>query len=101
MRKTLLTSALLAATTFVMLGVAKAYLPYSTIKDAVIDALTVPGALILGIVYPQGLHTGSGAPSWPLWVIAANFLIYVAFWYVCIWLFRHAVGKDRFSSRGN
>jgi len=78
--------------TSVVVGIADTYLPYSEPKIRIIDALTLPGALIAGIAYPQGVHTGRGAPLFGLWAMIANLVVYVAFWYLClrmVWHFKH------------
>jgi hypothetical protein len=72
----------------------KTYLPYSEPKDRIIDALTVLGALIAGIAYPQGVHTGLGAPLFGLWAMVANLAVYTVFWYVCLQLIRYSRRKD-------
>jgi len=84
LKRPLLVSLLLGVATFIVIGTAKTYLPYSAVKDSIIDTLTVSGAVIVGIIYPQGIHTGSGSPSWALWVMVANCLVYILFWYICI-----------------
>ena len=80
----------LGIATFVVVGVAEAYLPYSETKIRVIDALTVTGALIVGIVYPQGVHTGTGPSLWGFWVMVANLAIYTVVWYACLLLVQYA-----------
>ena len=88
-----LVSLALGIATFVVIGVVKTYLPYSEAKDRILDALTVPGALIAGIAYPQGVHTGLGAPLFGLWAMVANLAVYIAFWYLCLWLLRYFRGR--------
>lgn len=80
----------LGVATFVVVGVAEAYLPYSEAKIWVIDALTVAGALIAGIVYPQGVHTGTGSSLWGFWVMVANLATYTVIWYACLLLAQYA-----------
>ncbi len=63
------------------------YSPPAT--KAFIDAMSITGALIAGIAYPQGVHTGSGAPLWGVWVMLANLAVYIAFWYICLRLVRY------------
>jgi hypothetical protein len=69
--------------TSVLIGLAANYLPYSQARDVIIDALAIPGALIAGLVYPQGVHTG-GARYWGAAVLISNFIVYVLFWYACL-----------------
>src|SRR5712691_5410414 len=94
LKRPLLVSFMLGVATFVLIGAAKTYLPYSVVKDSIIDALTVPGALIAGIAFPQGSHTGSGSASWGYWTMAANLSVYVVFWYACIRFIRYFGPKD-------
>jgi hypothetical protein len=61
-------------------GLAAAYLPPSHIKDVLIDSCAMPGAIITALVYPEGPHTGSGAPSWGLVVLVLNFAVYCGLW---------------------
>lgn len=90
LKRPLLISLALGIATLVVLGVVEAYLPYSETKIWVIDALTVTGALIAGIAYPQGVHSeGAGADLWGLWVMIANLAVYTVFWYVCLRLMRY------------
>lgn len=59
-------------------------LPYSERPDAVRDLLTLPGGLIAGLVYPQGVHTGNGAAYWGLMAALSNLAFYTAFWFLCV-----------------
>ena len=65
-------------------GLAATYLPYSQARNTTVDVLSILGALIAGLVYPQGVHTGGGAPYWGLLVRVSNLFVYVLFWYACI-----------------
>jgi len=44
---------------------------------------SLPGGLIASIVYPEGIHTGTGAPGFIFLAIAANIFVYGLFWYAC------------------
>lgn len=94
LRRLLLLALGLGIATSVVIGLLDTYLPYSETKIRVIDAVTVPGALIAGLVYPQGVHTGSGAPWFGFWAMAANLAIYVVFWYVSLRVIVHFRRKD-------
>lgn len=48
---------------------------------AVKDMLALPGALVASLIYPQGVHTGMGAPVWATVVILSNLIIYILLWY--------------------
>jgi hypothetical protein len=39
------------------------HLPYSPLLVTLVDVLLSPGAFIGFLVYPQGVHTGKGAPN--------------------------------------
>jgi hypothetical protein len=80
-RKRLFFSAALALLTSVGVGIAEAYLPYSETKTLVIDAASLPGAMMAGLLYPEGIHTGRGAPAFAYLALVANFLVYVLVWY--------------------
>lgn len=84
LRHRLLLALTLGFATQFFVGLAATYLPYSQTRDTVLDALSVPGALIAGLVYPQGVHTGGGARYWGLMVRVSNLFTYVLFWYACI-----------------
>lgn len=88
LKRPLLIALALGFVTFIVVGVAKTYLPYSEVKDLIIDALTVTGALIVGIVYPQGVHTGTGPSLWGFWIMVANLAVYIVFWYACLLLMK-------------
>lgn len=81
-RRLLLSLALGIATSF-LVGLTK-YLPYTETRDAITDALTLPGGFIAGLIYPEGIHTGHGAPNWALLAGVSNFVVYVFFWYACL-----------------
>ena len=86
----------LGIATSAVIGLLDTYLPYSETKIRVMDAVAVLGALLAGLAYPQGVHTGRGAPWFGFWAMAANFAIYVTFWYVCLkltaWAYRRRHG---------
>jgi hypothetical protein len=84
LRHRLLLALTLGFATQFFVGLAATYLPYSQARDTILDALSIPGALIAGLVYPQGVHTGGGAPYWGLLVRVSNLFVYVLLWYACI-----------------
>jgi hypothetical protein len=84
----------LGIATSVLVGAAN-YLPYSPTRDAVTDALSLPGGFIVSLVYPEGVHTGYGAPNWGLAAAASNLAVYVLLWYVCLRVVRHFRRKDK------
>lgn len=60
--------------------------------DAV-EFLAFPGTFLASIFYPQGLHTGSGAPMWAFWVVAFNTAVYSCLW--CVILIRVSARAPR------
>jgi hypothetical protein len=76
----------LGMATSILGALAETYLPYGPTKERLIDAISTPGALIVGLLYPQGPHTGGGVGLWGYYVIAVNFVVYVLFWYAFVQL---------------
>lgn len=90
----------LALLTWLTVGLLDSYLPQNAIKDLVIEAASIPGAVIASFFYPEGIHTGdTGVPGWVYAVVLANCLVYGAFWYFVLTLSRfprvYATRKDR------
>lgn len=82
----------LGITTSILTGLVASHLPYSTTRDAVTDSLSFPGGFIASLVYPQGVHTGSGAQYWGLLAVISNLTVYVVFWYGCLRIIKY-VGR--------
>jgi hypothetical protein len=98
MKRRLLLSLGLGIATSFLIGLTK-HLPYSETRDAITDGLTLVGGFIAGLVYPEGIHTGHGAPSWVLLAGTSNVIVYVVFWYVSLEIIgrirgRRAAGPD-------
>ncbi len=103
LKKPLLISLALGIATSVVVGIIDTYAPYSEARDLLLDVFTVAGALIAGIAYPEGAHTGLGVTLWIVWVSIANLAVYVAFWYGCIRLVLYVwrkIGPPRSSGPG-
>ena len=83
MLKRLVLAVGLGIATCSLIGAAN-HLPYSPLRDVITDALSLPGGLIAGIVYPQGVHTGNGAPYWGLMTVLSNWAFYSLLWFVCL-----------------
>lgn len=79
----------LGVATCFLIGLAATRLPYSRARDAITDALALPGGLIAGLFYPQGIHTGRGAPGWAWLAMLSNWVFYILLWYICL----KAVGR--------
>ena len=56
-------------------------LPYSPIRDLISDVLSLPGGLIASPFYPEGVHTGHGAPNWAIICVLGNNLFYSGLWF--------------------
>ena len=83
-KRPLLFSLSLGLLTWVLIGGLKSYLSRSQTVGPIFDALAFPGALVASLVYPEGVHTGHGAPEWALLVVISNLILYTLFWYVCL-----------------
>src|SRR5690348_8445141 len=88
-------ASLLAVSTFGFLGFVASHLPYSSARDRITDTLATPGALISALIYPQGIHTGNGAPLWGIVVIVSNLVVYGLFWYGCLRLLKYVLARGR------
>lgn len=62
------------------------HLPYSRGRDLVTDTLSVPGGVLASIFYPEGVHTGSGAATWPVVAFGGNLLCYTLLWFLLLWV---------------
>jgi hypothetical protein len=79
MTKRVLISLLLGFVTCELIG-AIDYLPHSEMRDAISDALSLPGALLSAPLFPQGIHSSAGAAYWPIVAVLGNLLFYAAIW---------------------
>jgi hypothetical protein len=73
-------SLFLAVLTVAAPACAERWLPYSSLRDSVTDAIALPGFLIARIFYPAGVHTGHGAPNWAIVFLCSNFIFYSLLW---------------------
>lgn len=74
LKRTLLSLSLGVAT-----GLAISWMPY-----ALSDALAMPGALLASVIWPEGIHTGYGAPGWAIGAVLANVMVYALAWYLIL-----------------
>jgi|SRR5579864_1849263 len=82
---------LLGALTVGIIGLAGTRLPYSSIRDEITDAASLPALLIARVFYPEGVHTGGGAPRWGLVFLGAGVLFYALIWFgILSWLTRRS-----------
>jgi hypothetical protein len=84
LRKPMLWSIVAGLVTWFVIGTLESHLPSTSIASALLEDLALPGALVASIPYPQGVHTGRGAPGWARLVILANMVIYILVWYLII-----------------
>jgi hypothetical protein len=73
-------SLLLGGLTVAAATSAERWLPYSSLRDSVTDAIALPGFLIARLFYPAGVHTGNGAPNWGIVFLCSNFIFYSLLW---------------------
>ncbi len=94
LKQPLLSATMLTFLTF-LIGLVGNHLPYSKTRDAITDALMLPGGFVAGLVYPEGIHTGRGAPGWAVLAMVSNLFVYAAFWYVCLRVIGHFRRKQQ------
>jgi hypothetical protein len=71
----------LGALTVGLISFCATKLPYSPIRDRITDAASVPALLLAQIVYPEGVHTGKGAPRWGIVFLCSGVLFYTVVWF--------------------
>ncbi len=74
----------LGATSVGLISFCATKLPYSHARDEITDALSVPAALIAQTIYPEGVHTGKGAPLWGIVFLCSGVLFYAVVWLVVL-----------------
>ncbi len=84
-KKYFVIAVVLALGTYALVSWGDKQLPPSETKNLIHDAITIPGALLAGIFYPEGSDTGFGAPGFLYLVLVAHFLVFLAVWYGIIW----------------
>jgi hypothetical protein len=87
------TSVLLGGVTVAIISLAATKLPYSPILSDITDAASLPAMLVARIFYPEGVHTGGGAPSWGIVFMGCNILFYVLAWFAVLSLIRYRKGR--------
>jgi len=96
LKRPLLFSLPMGLLTLVLIGALKSYLFPSQTTASIFDALAFPGALVASLVYPEGVHTGHGAPGWARLVVTSNLILYILFWYLCL----KVIGRIRGNRHG-
>ncbi len=93
LRSKLLWAFVLGVITSVILFEAKINLAYSPVSTRVLDALAAPGTHLVGLLNTPGTLTESWTRFWRVVAFTCNLLIYVFFWYACIWITSYARGR--------
>jgi hypothetical protein len=97
MAKRFFPSLILGFATCELIG-AIVYLPYSSARDFISDALRYPGGLIASPFFPEGVHTGGGAAYRGLAAYLGNLLFYAALWFWVIYVVRHSRARRKLRS---
>ena len=78
--KRLAVSGALALATLLGLALVRV-LPYSPARDALIDGLALPGAVVAMILYPGGVHGNGNVLGWVLVAAWSNAAVYCMIWF--------------------
>ena len=101
LKSKLLWAFVLGVVTSVLVFEAKINLAYSPLWTRVLYALAAPGTHLVGALNTLGALTESWTRFWRVVAFACNFLIYVFFWYACIWITSYARGRRHPYDREN
>ena len=94
----LLVGLVLGALTVGLISFCATKLPYSPTRDHITDAASVPALLLARIVYPEGVHTGKGAPRWGIVFLCSGVLFYTIVWFGILSLGICIRGRSRAAS---
>jgi hypothetical protein len=61
------------------------YLPFSASRDAISDALAIPGALISYLLLTISLQTDVGIGTWAKIAFVSNVAFYALLWFAFLW----------------
>jgi len=78
-------SILLGALTVLTISSAEKNLPYSSIREAIVGAASLPAIVIVRIWLPAGVHTGGGVAYWGLAFLFTDVCFYAMVWFVLLW----------------
>jgi hypothetical protein len=85
----LVVSLVLGGLTWGVLAVGQAKLPHTPVLDVILEAGIFPALVIAGVFYPEGAHTGRGAPYFGYVLLVVGILFYALLWFVILsWLSR-------------
>ena len=82
--KRLILALLLGIATWALIAFSATKLPYSQARDEITDAASIPAVLMSWIIYPEGVHTGMGAPLWGVVFLCSGILFYAIVWFVVL-----------------
>jgi len=83
----LLRSILLAIATVGLITLAPSKLPYSPMRDQIVNYASRPGQAIADFFYPGDERSGMALQYWTLIFAVSSGLFYSAVWYCVLWLF--------------
>lgn len=89
--KTLFASIMLGVLTFFAIS-AIDFLPYQPRVVEIQDMLNLPGTIVFGILWPEGVHSEGGG-NWVIVAVLVNIFTYSFFWFAaasCIKLILHS-----------
>lgn len=86
LRSKILWAIVLAVVTSVLIFETRTSLQVSPVGDRILHTVAKPGAYFVGLLHPPDLLPG----GWERWSVGIartfNFLVYLFFWYACIWI---------------
>jgi hypothetical protein len=101
LRSKILWAIVLAVFTSVLIFEARTSLQFSPLGNRILHAVATPGAYFVGMLHPPDLLAG----GWGRWSGAiartCNFLVYLFFWYACIWMTSYFRTRRHPYDRGN
>src|SRR5262249_35777731 len=86
LRSKILWAFVLGVVTSVLVFEGKMNLGYSPLWSRTIEVLASAGTHFAGAIFPSGVPEGGWGKFWGALAIGCNFLVYVFFWYACIWI---------------
>lgn len=92
----------LAITTLAAVAVIGTVVPQSETRDAITDAMSLPGGVLAALAYPEGLHTGQGTGAWAPLAFFGNVFFYTVLWCfaLAVWNARSRAKRERHHAAG-
>jgi hypothetical protein len=85
-------SFMLGGITWGAIVLAESKLPYSRIRDSIVNTLALPAFVLSSIFFPEGPHTGEGVPYWGYWLLGFGVAFYTLVWFlILLWVKRRKV----------